>query len=819
MGPTECYSFPGALVEPDRRSSAYALAPGTLVGNNEVLRKIATGGMAEIYLVRVRGVAGFEKVMVLKRILPRFAENPRFVGMFLNEARLAGTLRHPNIADVMDVGEAEGTYFFTREYVHGQNLFAIISAARDRHELIPLPIALAIVHALANGLHHAHEKRGNDGRPLGLVHRDVSSTNIMVSYDGAVKLLDFGIARETGAHTTQTGPLENKVPYMSPEQCRSLPLDRRSDLFSLGVIMFELTVGRRPFRGLTQYDIMEQIVRRSAPRPSELLHGYPPDLEAIVMRLLDPVPADRYPNGDQVLHDLDLFITNHEQWISSRAIGRYMQQLFADQVAAWEHAHQEGVPFAEHIASTMISQPVRVDEPPPEEPKTSPELPNRVFGPIRPVQTSTQVPVVTPSTAAALEASLLAACEPQLAEPPELETTLQDELTAVASVESAVIEPLPPVMTAPTFVEPHHAATETTLPSPPPVVAAPAARATTDVDEVESEPPIGEMVATEAPAIAAPTATPAVEEETEPPIVEVIEANAVIEEPAPPPATPPTSEALEPEVSIEELAPAAVEDVVVESEPPIVEVIEAIAVIEEPAPPPAPPPTSEALEPEVSFEEPAESLEPEVSIEELAPAAVEDVVVESEPPIVEVIVASSEPASDPLLLSAIIEELAPAATPPEPSEPEPKPVSVEQPSERSVLWPDGLPIIEDKAPPAAPVSVEPSNERSALWDDNWQPPSERSVLWDPEPSAPVVPADTTPAPETSSEPDEAQPEDEQRPESVSHPARRPRSGVLFALFIFLLLAAAGVFAFQWLQDDVEHVGGSGADTGQGSNHR
>jgi serine/threonine protein kinase len=756
------------------------------VGNHEVMRKIATGGMAEIYLVRVSGVAGFQKVMVLKRILPRFAEDPRFVGMFLNEARLAATLRHPNIADVMDVGESDGSYFFTREYVHGQDLFAIVSAARDRREPVPLPIALAVVHALANALHHAHEKRGNDGRPLGLVHRDVSSTNIMVSYDGAVKLLDFGIARDAGAQTTQTGPLANKVPYMSPEQCRSLPLDRRSDLFSLGVIMFELTVGRRPFRGLTQYDIMEQIVRRSAPRPSELLEGYPRDLEAIVMRLLEPVPADRYSNGDQVLQDVDAFITNHQQWISSRAIGRYMQELFADQVAAWEHAHQEGVPFAEHIANTITSQRVRSEEPTPDEPKTSPELPHRVFGPIRPVQTSTQVPVApSPSAAAALEASLLAACEPQLAEPPDLETTLQDELTAVAAVESVVIAPLPPLVTAPTFVEPHQAATETTLPSPPPIVPAP-----------------------EPPAIVATAETAPVEEvETEPPVVEAIESS-------------------EPEVAIEEVEELAAPQepaptTAAESEPSIVEVIEVDepqAVIEEPSPPPAaieeppPPPAT------------SETLEPEVSIEELETAAVE------EPPVVDVVVAASEPASEPRVLSAIIEELAPAssesdepevsieassepATPPTSDPPEPVPVEPE--GERSVLWPNGLEAVEEPVPapePAPePVSREPSSERSALWDDHWEPPPERSVLWgDSEPSAPtepVAPADATPPPETDA-PSVA----EQDAPSVSHPARRSRSGgVLLGLFILLLLAAAGVFAFQWLQDDVEHVGGSGAE--------
>ncbi len=340
-----------------RKTGTYELPRGSVVGKYEIMRRLAVGGMAEIYLARITGAAGFEKLVVLKRILPNVAEDPTFVSMFLDEARLAATLRHSNIADVYDVGEADGTYFFTMEYVHGQDVRVIRHDARKRGERVPLAVALAIVHGAASALDYAHEKRGPDGKPLDLVHRDVSASNIMVSYDGAVKLLDFGIARAaSSSHKTQTGTLKGKVPYMSPEQCKGHPLDRRSDLFSLGVVLYELTVGRRPFRGDSDFAIMDQIVYKGAQPPSEAVPGYPPELEAIVMKLLERSPTLRYPSGEDLLHDVDEFVGKHGLWMSPRAIGKYMRTLFAEQIAAWEAAEQQGVPFATHVAHTITSQ-------------------------------------------------------------------------------------------------------------------------------------------------------------------------------------------------------------------------------------------------------------------------------------------------------------------------------------------------------------------------------------------------------------------------------------------------------------------------------
>jgi eukaryotic-like serine/threonine-protein kinase len=287
------------------------LKRGATLGRYEIIERLAIGGMAEIYLGRVRGTAGFDKLVAIKRILPDVALDHAYVEMFLAEARLAATLRHPNIADVFDVGADHGSYFFAMELVHGQNVRAIRREAATRNEGVPLAITLAIVSGVASALVYTHTKRGPGG-PLNIVHRDVTPSNIIVSYDGAIKLVDFGIARaDTNPATTRsrTGQLRGKVPYMSPEHCRAKPLDGRADLFSLGVVLFELTTGVRPFDGKGEFDTLERIVQGRAPRPSELVASYPAPLEDIVMRLIANKRTHRYPSAEALLVDL-------EQWIA-----------------------------------------------------------------------------------------------------------------------------------------------------------------------------------------------------------------------------------------------------------------------------------------------------------------------------------------------------------------------------------------------------------------------------------------------------------------------------------------------------------------------
>jgi serine/threonine protein kinase len=331
------------VVQPAGEIGAGELAPGSTLGSYELLRRLACGGMAELYLARARGIEGFEKVVVLKRILPQFAQNSDFVSMFLDEARLSATLQHPNIAQVHDIGQWHGSYFFTMEYIHGQDVRGILQAAARRHQRIPLAQALTMIVGAAAGLHAAHEKRSLDGRPLKIVHRDVSPSNVLVSYDGAVKVVDFGVAKAAQRQTeTRTGTLKGKIAYMSPEQCLGKPLDRRSDIFALGILLYELTTGRRLFKGEAEFGVMQRIVSEDVTPPSHLVASYPVDLEKIVIKALRRDREERYATAQDLQLDLEHFAGNHRLTLSQVMLARFMQTLFADTLRE-EIGHREGL--------------------------------------------------------------------------------------------------------------------------------------------------------------------------------------------------------------------------------------------------------------------------------------------------------------------------------------------------------------------------------------------------------------------------------------------------------------------------------------------
>src|SRR5262245_9029236 len=242
------------------------LGPGDKLGKYEVIRQIAIGGMAELYLARTLGIEGFEKLVVLKRILPQYVTNSTFVNMFLNEARMQATLHHPNVAQVYDIGLEEGDYFFAMEYIHGEDLDRIQKASEEQGVPVSMDAALTLIAGLCAGLNYAHEKASADGKPLGIVHRDVSPSNVLVSYDGAVKLVDFGIARVASRPGTTQGGLKGKIAYMSPEQgMANAKLDRRSDIYAIGTLLYELTTGKLPFTGETEYQVLNQIVNNDVP--------------------------------------------------------------------------------------------------------------------------------------------------------------------------------------------------------------------------------------------------------------------------------------------------------------------------------------------------------------------------------------------------------------------------------------------------------------------------------------------------------------------------------------------------------------------------
>jgi serine/threonine protein kinase len=306
------------------------------VGRYQIVRRLAIGGMAELYLGYTRGMHGFEKLVCLKRILPHYAENPEFVRMFLDEARLAATLEHSNIAHVYDIGQHQGSYFFAMEYVHGRSLAEVMRAVTVARKPLPLEYSLQIVIGTCAGLHYAHERVGLDGTPLGIVHRDVSPPNIIITYDGLVKVVDFGIAKAaTARSSTDVGTLKGKVPYMSPEQCRSEVADRRSDIFSIGILLYELSVGRRLFAAETEIAIMRKIVTGGFPPPTSIHANYPPELEAIVMRALQLHAAHRWPTARDLQLELEEFALDYRLALSSARLATFMEDLFDAETRKW----------------------------------------------------------------------------------------------------------------------------------------------------------------------------------------------------------------------------------------------------------------------------------------------------------------------------------------------------------------------------------------------------------------------------------------------------------------------------------------------------
>jgi serine/threonine protein kinase len=318
------------------------------LGSFEIVRKLARGGMAEIFLARTRGPSGFEKLVVLKKILPKHAGKPRFVQLFLEEAKLAASLNHPNIAQVYDIGMIDGSYFFTMEYLHGQDVRSILQRTWRTGGRFPIEHAVQIARDVASALHFAHEKQRSDGALLGLVHRDVSPSNIIVTYDGATKLVDFGVAK-TAASTvkTRTGTLKGKVAYMSPEQARGAQLDRRSDIFSLGIVLWEMVTTQRLYRSDNDLATLQMIIHQPARPPTSVRPDCPPELERIIMRALADDLDARYATAEQLVLDLEELARELRLKQSSSALAATMSQLFGAELAAWPDVPTAGMPLVD----------------------------------------------------------------------------------------------------------------------------------------------------------------------------------------------------------------------------------------------------------------------------------------------------------------------------------------------------------------------------------------------------------------------------------------------------------------------------------------
>lgn len=310
-------------------------------GRYQLLRKIASGGMGQVFLARAAGASGFDKLLVIKRILPYLAEDEEFLAMFLDEARIAARLNHPNLVQIFELGEALGSTYLAMEYVPGEDLRRLERRALDREKPLPIGLACRIIADAASGLHHAHQARDPQGRPLNLIHRDVSPQNILVGFSGAVKLIDFGVAKAAGSsQKTASGVLKGKYPYLSPEQATGKPLDPRSDQFSLGVTFWELLTGRRLFKGDNDLATLERVKACEIPPPSELAPQVPEALDALVLRTLAKRPEDRFPDCGAFMLALEDFTLAHKLPASTAHLGAWLRELYADRMEQEEDEEQ-----------------------------------------------------------------------------------------------------------------------------------------------------------------------------------------------------------------------------------------------------------------------------------------------------------------------------------------------------------------------------------------------------------------------------------------------------------------------------------------------
>jgi serine/threonine protein kinase len=339
-----------------------ALALPSRLGSYELIRSIAQGGMADIYLARRVGPGRFERHVAVKVLNRMRAGDAEACAMFLDEARLVALLNHHNIAAVHEVDVVDGKHYLAMEYVHGADLREVLTASQAAGPLLPYETSLSIVCAAAAGLDHAHRRCGPDGKPLRLVHRDVSLSNIMVGHDGSVKVVDFGIATTTIASVhTSPGVVRGKASYMSPEQCLGDPVDHRSDVFALGVVLYELTTGARCFHGKTDFERMVAVVRGEYIAPGDVVANYPAELELVVQTALAIDPERRFGSAAAMAEALER-VAIARGWVGGPgAIRRAMHGLFGDIVEPWA-SHVDDAPVTEPhsiVSLPMIAEPTR----------------------------------------------------------------------------------------------------------------------------------------------------------------------------------------------------------------------------------------------------------------------------------------------------------------------------------------------------------------------------------------------------------------------------------------------------------------------------
>ena len=327
-------------------SQAMAVEPVPF-GKYLLLNRIAVGGMAEIFLARQ--AEGSDKKLVIKRIRPHLSRQTAFVKMFLNEAKLAAQLNHRNVVQIYDLGKIGESYFIAMEHIHGRDMRRIIPKADSIGIPFPMVYALKIASSICEGLYYAHQKHDLYGNPLNIVHRDVTPENIMVSFDGTVKVLDFGIAKaQNQLEQSRAGEIKGKLSYMSPEQCQGQQLDQRSDLFSLGAVLYEWITGYQLFTGESEVAILKSITEGKIYSPSYFKADIPDAVEAILMRALEKDRAKRYQTAWDLQSDLDRLLAEYDFTPTNLHLANFLRQVFQDELGEGE---------------AKVSLPVAADEP------------------------------------------------------------------------------------------------------------------------------------------------------------------------------------------------------------------------------------------------------------------------------------------------------------------------------------------------------------------------------------------------------------------------------------------------------------------------
>ena len=301
-------------------------APIKVMGRYALFREIAAGGMAVVHLGRLQGPVGFSRTVAIKRLYPQYARDPEFVSMFLDEARLAARVRHPNVVPTLDVVASSGELFLVMDYVHGESLARLVRAASAKKERLPPRVVLSIVAGALAGLHAAHEARDTRGAPLGIVHRDISPQNILVGSDGVARIVDFGVAKAAGrVQTTRDGQLKGKIGYFSPEQVTGT-VTRKTDIFAMSIVLWEALTGRRLFRGENDATTLFNLLNAPVPPPSTLAPDVPPEIDAAVLRGLERDPAKRF----ETARDMALEIERHMPIASTNEISVWVERLAQD---------------------------------------------------------------------------------------------------------------------------------------------------------------------------------------------------------------------------------------------------------------------------------------------------------------------------------------------------------------------------------------------------------------------------------------------------------------------------------------------------------